>query len=186
MSYNGIKVDHIVATDLKGCIGKDGKMPWHIPADLKRFKELTTGGVIIMGRKTFDSLDCKSLPNRMNIVIGSTMSFDDYYRDNKELLYSESINDALMTAKYYAKQKQLDTVWIIGGAEIYAQTMQYADEVLATTVQTRIHGGDAFYDVPPPPFRIVELSDTMTDEKSGLNYRYSKHVRFLSKGQNNE
>ena len=69
MSYNGIKVAHIVATDLKGCIGKEGKMPWHIPADLKRFKELTKGGVVIMGRKTFESLGCKPLPDRLNIIL---------------------------------------------------------------------------------------------------------------------
>ena len=119
MSYNGITIKHIVATDINGCIGKAGQMPWHVPADLKRFKELTKGGVVIMGRKTFESLNSKSLPNRMNIVIGSTMSFDDYYRDNKELLYSESINEALTTAKYYAKQKQLDTIWMSGGGEIY-------------------------------------------------------------------
>ena len=69
MSYNGIKVAHIVATDINGCIGKAGKMPWHLPADLKRFKELTKGGVVIMGRKTFDSLGLMPLPNRMNVII---------------------------------------------------------------------------------------------------------------------
>lgn len=164
MAYNGVKIKHIVATDLNGCIGKDGKIPWHIPADLKRFRELTEGGVVIMGRKTFDSLDCKSLPNRMNIVIGSTMSFDDYYRDNKELLYSESINDALMTAKYYAKQKQLDTIWIIGGAEIYAQTMQYVDVIELTFIATEVNGGDAFYK-PSSDFELMFAGDNLIDAK---------------------
>lgn len=180
MSYNGIKVAHIVATDLKGCIGKEGKMPWHIPADLKRFKELTTGGVVIMGRKTFGSLNYKPLPDRLNLVI-SRQRIHSY-----PVMVFNDTEDALSYGSSKAKELGLDTIWIIGGGEIYHQTMPYVDEVLATTVQTRIHGGDAFYDVPPPPFRLVELSNTMTDEKSGLNYRYSKHVRFLSKGKTDE
>ena len=185
MSYNGIKVAHIVATDLKGCIGKEGKMPWHIPADLKRFKELTKGGVVIMGRKTFESLGCKPLPDRLNIILtqDSEKSVDWFYAG---IVCANSVIQALDIAVMNVSRGDFDTIWVIGGAEIYKQTMQYADEVLATTVQTRIHGGDAFYDVPPPPFRLVELSNTMTDEKSGLNYRYSKHVRFLSKGKNDE
>lgn len=174
MSYNGVKIKHIVATDLNGCIGKDGKMPWHVPADLKRFKELTKGGVVIMGRKTFDSLDCKSLPNRMNIVIGSTMKFSEYYQCNKDLLYCESINDALMTANYYARQKQLDTIWIIGGAEIYKQTMPYVDEVEHTVVDIKVDGGDAFY----PDIR--EYFDAMDAVELDGVYYYTLHRRYYA------
>lgn len=171
MSYNGVKVCHVVATDLNGCIGKDGKMPWHIPADLKRFRELTEGGVVIMGRKTFDSLDCKSLPNRMNIVIGSTMKFDDYYGNNKELLYCEGIDDALMIAKHYVEQKQLDAIWIIGGAEIYEQTMKYVDEVEHTVVDIKVDGGDAFYPDIREDFDAIDAV-----ELDGVYY-YTLHRR---------
>lgn len=172
--YNGIKIAHIVATDLNGCIGRDGKMPWHIPADLKRFKELTEGGVVIMGRKTFESLGCKPLPDRLNLVISSKR-----IHSYPAMVFND-IEGAIGYGAEEAFKLGLDTIWIIGGAEIYAQTMQYVDEILATIVQTRIDGGDAFYDVPKQPFNLVELSNTMTDEKSSLNYRYSKHVRFLS------
>ena len=160
MSYSGMTIKHIVATDINGCIGKAGQMPWHVPADLKRFKELTKGGVVIMGRKTFESLNNKSLPNRMNIVIGSTMSFDDYYRDNKELLYSESINEALTTAKYYAKQKQLDTIWIIGGGEIYYQTMPYVDVIEHTVINTEVMDGDTFYPDVREKFDAIDATET--------------------------
>ncbi len=174
MSYNGIEVNHIVAVDLNGCIGKHGKIPWHIPADLKRFRELTTGGVVVMGRKTFDSLGRKSLPNRMNIVIGSTMVVDDYYGNNKELIYCESINEALLTARYYVKQKQKSAIWIIGGAEIYTQTLQYVDNVEATVVSTKIISGDAHY--PPIDYykENVKVSRAYTD-KSGLSYCYMSY-----------
>lgn len=144
MSYNGITIKHIVASDINGCIGKAGQMPWHVPADLKRFRELTKGGVVIMGRKTFDSLNNKSLPNRMNIVVGSTMKFDDYYAHNAELLYCESVNEALVTAKFYAKSKD-KVIWIIGGAEIYKQTMPYVDAIEHTVINTEVMGGDTFY-----------------------------------------
>lgn len=162
MAYNGVKIKHIVATDLNGCIGKDGKMPWHIPADLKRFRELTEGGVVVMGRKTFDSLEKTSLPNRMNIVIGSTMKFDAYYGSNKELLYCEGINEAMLTAQWYAKQKQLDTFWIIGGAEIYKQTMQYVDVIERTFIAAEVNGGDVFYK-PSSDFELMFAGDNLID-----------------------
>lgn len=186
MAYNGIKVAHIVATDLNGCIGKDGKIPWHIPTDLKRFKELTTGGVVIMGRKTFDSLGSKPLPNRMNIVVTKNHDNVRSLTVSGDLWSSLNLKDGLGMAARRAESRSHDTIWIIGGAEIYAQTMQYVDVIEATIVNTKISRGDAFYDRPLPPYRLTELSNTMTDEKSGLTYRYSKHVKFLSSEVGNE
>lgn len=183
--YNGIKVCHIVATDLNGCIGKDNQMPWHLPADLKRFKELTTGGVVIMGRKTFESLDCKPLPNSTNIVLTSKVD--------------SSLQHAVWTAKDIGTALGLAqelsglfsdnrTIWIIGGAEIYAQTMQYVDAIERTVVITEIADGDAFYPIElvdgiayhpsyPSPFQTCMPSQNYQDEVSGLRYYYRKLVR---------
>lgn len=180
MSYNGITVKHIVATDINGCIGKAGKMPWHVPADLRRFRELTKGGVVIMGRKTFESLGCKSLPERMNIVIGSTMKLDDYYRDNKDLLYCESINEAMVTARFYAKQKSKETIWIIGGQSIYEQTMPYVDVIEHTLVKTEIVDGDTFYPKRDNEIRPVWCSGNINSSDS-FDYSHSTYMRFIKK-----
>ena len=158
--YNGIKVCHIVATDLNGCIGKDGKMPWHIPADLKRFKELTTGGVVVMGRKTFESLGCKPLPDRMNIVLSSNENLlNQPYPD---CYVFPTLEQCLTAAKYYAYGARLDTIWIIGGAEIYEQTMPYVDEVERTFVATEVQGGNAFYR-PTNNLELTLAGDNLTD-----------------------
>lgn len=172
MAYNGIKVAHIVATDLNGCIGKDGKMPWHIPADLKRFRELTDGGVVIMGRKTFESLGCKSLPNRFNIVLGSKLSFDDQYLNDMNLIFSHSLLNSLTCATTYAKAHSLANIWIIGGGEIYAQTMQYVDEVEHTVVDMEVEGGDAFYPDIREDFDAIDAV-----ELDGVYY-YTLHRRY--------
>src|SRR5699024_5906766 len=100
MAYNGTTIKHVVATDLKGCIGKDGKMPWHIPADLKRFRELTEGGVVIMGRKTFESLGCKPLPNRCNIIISSNENLLE--KPYMNCYVFPTIDTAISNASYWA------------------------------------------------------------------------------------
>lgn len=171
MAYNGVTVKHIVATDLNGCIGKDGKIPWHIPADLKRFRELTEGDIVVMGRKTFDSLGCKSLPNRFNIVLGSKLSFDDQYLNDMNLIFSHSLLNSMTCAATYAKAHGLANIWIIGGAEIYKQTMQYVDEVEHTVVDMKVEGGDAFYPDIREDFDAIDAV-----ELDGVYY-YTLHRR---------
>lgn len=177
MSYGDIKVKHIVATDRNGCIGKEGDMPWHVPADLRRFRELTLGGVVIMGRKTFDSIGGRSLKDRMNIVVGTSMPFDDYYQENANLIYCDNINDALVAAKYYAKDRHKDHIWVIGGAQIYEQTMKYVDEIEHTLVNTEIVGGDAFYPDREQSIRPVWVSGMISSSDS-FDYQFSTYLRF--------
>lgn len=170
MAYNGVTVKHIVATDLNGCIGKDGKMPWHIPADLKRFRELTEGGVVIMGRKTFESLGCKPLPNRCNIIISSNDNLlDEPY---VSCYVFPTIDTAISNASYWAHGARLDTIWIIGGAEIYAQTMQYVDVIEHTMVYAETTDGDTWYNYEPSEFKEVNRSAYLKDKDSSHAYRY--------------
>lgn len=159
MKNDDIKIAIIAAMDAKGCIGKAGKLPWHKPADLKRFKEKTTGGTVIMGRKTFDSLGRKTLPDRWNLVVGTTMVRGDYYRDTVGLLYCESINEAIVTARYYAKKNADKTIWIIGGAEIYRQTIDQADVLELTRFHDTVEDGDAFFPDTPGDFEIVATEE---------------------------
>jgi dihydrofolate reductase len=124
-----MKLAIIAAIGKNRVIGKDGKLPWHISADLKRFKKLTTGHTVLMGRRTFESLG-RPLPNRRNVVLSSRLiSGAETY---------VSIPDAL---KALAPE---ETVYIIGGARLYAQFLDKADELNLTLVDREVDG-DAFF-----------------------------------------
>ena len=119
----------LVAVSPEGIIGKNNSIPWHYSADLKRFKRLTTGNTVIMGRKTWESLPLKPLPNRRNIVITrSSIEEIDCFR---------SIDDALQTCE--------GDVWFIGGAGIYEEAMKKADLIDMTLVPDNITGEDCIY-----------------------------------------
>jgi dihydrofolate reductase len=119
----------LVAVSPEGIIGKNNSIPWHYSADLKRFKRLTTGNTVIMGRKTWESLPLKPLPNRRNIVITrSSIEEIDCFR---------SIDDALQTCE--------GDVWFIGGAGIYKEAMKKADLIDMTLVPDNITGEDCIY-----------------------------------------
>ena len=114
----------LVAVSPEGIIGKDNSIPWHYSADLKRFKRLTVGKTVIMGRKTWESLPIKPLPERRNIVI-TRSDFDD-------VDCFKSINDALDTCD--------GDIWFIGGAGIYKEALDVADIIDMTLVPDNISG----------------------------------------------
>ena len=119
----------LVAVSPEGIIGKDNTIPWHYSADLKRFKRLTTGNTIIMGRKTWEALPIKPLPIRRNIVITRSSI--------KDIECFQSIDDALQTCE--------GDVWFIGGAGIYQEAMQKADIIDMTLVPDNVSGEDCIY-----------------------------------------
>ena len=122
----------IAALTKDNVIGKDNKLLWHLPDDLKNFKRLTTGNIIIMGRKTFESIS-RPLPNRHNIVISRSM------QKQCNIDVHSTIESALASAKQFNKE-----IFIIGGAEIYKQTLKYADKMILSHVKMNIDG-DAFF-----------------------------------------
>lgn len=164
-----IELVHIVACDLNGCIGNNGELPWHLPADLKRFKELTSGGVVVMGRNTFESLNCKPLPNRVNIVITNDFQLKIDHASSKVIFYS-SISAAIEKAKYEATVLGLKEVWIIGGQTIYEQTMTYVDRIELTWVSDKFKG-DTYYP-SLPSVTAVNNSGTIIDPATKQRYVY--------------
>ena len=114
----------LVAVSPEGIIGKDNSIPWHYSADLKRFKRLTLGKTVIMGRRTWESLPVKPLPDRRNIVITQS-SLDD-------VECFSSIDDALATCE--------GDVWFIGGAGIYQEALGKADIIDMTLVPDNVSG----------------------------------------------
>lgn len=164
-----IEVVHIVATDLNGCIGNNGELPWHLPADLKRFKELTGGGVVIMGRKTFESLNCKPLPNRINIVITGNPIYQLDHMCTGTFFYT-SVDSAIEKAKYEAMVLGLKEVWIIGGQSIYEQTMSYVDRIEQTLIMDS-YKGDTYY-IRPANAININYPVAIVDTKIGVTYQF--------------
>lgn len=108
----------IVACSNNYGIGNNGTLPWNIPNDLKRFSKLTKGNgnnAVIMGRKTWDSLPIKPLPNRVNIILSSNQELITKYRDNKNILFFSSFDDI----DSFCQLENFNEVWVIGGASIY-------------------------------------------------------------------
>ncbi len=130
----------IVAMDEGRVIGRDGALPWHLPEDLRHFRELTSGHIVVMGRKTWDSLPPKfrPLPGRLNVVVSRNAAALDL---PEGVLRAQSPQEAIEQACGAAKPGQ--RVWVIGGAEIYKATLPLCDEVHLTVVSGR-HEGDAW------------------------------------------
>ncbi len=127
-------VSIIAAVSQNGVIGKDGGLPWKISADLKRFKEITTGHPVIMGRKTFESIG-RPLPGRTNIIVTRDGSYQA-----EGCLVVTSLEKALQEAK----QAESEEIFIIGGGEIYTQALPLADTLYLTLINAEVKG-DAFF-----------------------------------------
>lgn len=165
MSYHGIEIAHIVAMSKNQCIGINNTLPWHISADLQHFKRHTQGGVIVMGRNTYESIGAKPLPKRSNWVLTSNTR---YPANGANLAHS--LEAVLHNACRDAKNQGLTRVWLIGGAELFNATLDIADVLEITHVHTHIDG-DTFYPNIPTEFAKT-VTDSGIDEKSELHYQF--------------
>jgi dihydrofolate reductase len=164
-----MKISAIVAADLNGVIGKDNKLPWHLPADLKYFKSLTTGHTIIMGRKCYESIG-KPLPNRTNIIITRQ---EDYKADG--CIVVNSLEDAILAAYKQAEQE----VFIIGGGEIYNLAMPITQTVFYTKVFTKIENGEVhFNELSPDEWTLEKEEQHQADEKNPFDYSFCLYERI--------
>ncbi len=139
-----MKLYHVVAMANNRVIGKDNKLPWHFSTDFKFFKQLTSGNTVIMGRKTFESIG-KPLPNRENFVLSRNLKPPHLNplppggrgKEKENLLFFSSFEEA-------AKNIKTGNAYIIGGAEIFRQTMDGIDGIYLTQIGAD-YEGDAFY-----------------------------------------
>jgi len=143
----------IVAADRNNVIGKDNALIWHLPNDLRFFKEKTTGHAIVMGRRTFDSVG-KPLPNRRNIIITRNT---DFKVDGCEVVTSLEAALALLNPQ--------DENFIVGGEEIYRQALPLADRVYLTRIDHEFEGDRHFPDLGPE-WQLLEESDGIVDAKN--------------------
>jgi dihydrofolate reductase len=124
----------IVAVDRNGVIGKGGQLPWHYAADMKFFKETTTGNAIVMGHKTWLSLK-RPLPNRLNVVLSRKSEIEP----RESVLLLRDVDSVLS----FAKDLKTD-LYVIGGEQVYRSFVPYIEKWLVTEVPLTIEGGDAF------------------------------------------
>ena len=157
----------IVAKASNNVIGKDNALIWHLPEDLKRFKELTTGHSIIMGRRTFESLG-RILPNRKHIILcnDAEMNIDD---ERVEIL-----EDISMLDKYINSEEEN---FIIGGATIYRLLMPYTNKMYITEIDQEFDGDVSFPEINMQEWEITEKIKGLKDEKNPYDYNYVTYVR---------
>jgi dihydrofolate reductase len=163
-----MKLSAIVATDRKGTIGKDGDIPWYLPADLKFFKRTTLGHPVIMGRKTFASIG-RPLPKRTNIVL----TRDAFYTATG-IVITHSLEEALA----HSSVTEAETAFIIGGGELYKQSLDQVSTVYLTIVDAEIEDGDAFFPkLDPAEWQEVWSEGHRPEGNNELAYRFSRWER---------
>ena len=160
-----MKISIIVAMAANRVIGQDNGLPWHLPADLKHFKETTMGKPILMGRKTWESIG-RPLPGRTNIVI----TRDSAYAAEGCVVVS-SIAAAMAAAG------EQDEVMVIGGAELYRQVLPCADTIYLTRIHASIEGDTRFPEIPDSEWHQLERVDYEADEKNGHDYSFIRLER---------
>lgn len=156
----------IVAISENWAIGKNNQLLWHLPADLKHFKEITTGNTIIMGRKTFDSIG-KPLPQRRSIVIS---------RNPNLAIEGVEVVNSLQQA--IAQCKDGEKAFIIGGAEIYHQAIPYVSTIHLTKVHQQYDADTFFPELNPDEWREIDTITYPADEKNNVAYTFSTLERL--------
>jgi len=157
-----MQISIIVAVSQNGVIGKDNQLIWRLPDDLKRFKSLTLGHPMIMGRKTYDSIG-KPLPGRTSIVVSrnSNLSIEG-------VLVANTFEEALEKAAFTGT----DEVFVIGGGNIYEQSLQLADKIYLTDVHTVIDGDTFFYIPDKAGWTEVAHTNHPADERHAFAFDF--------------
>lgn len=168
LNAKNIELVHVVAFDRQYCIGKDNQLAWHIPEDLKHFKDITSGGVIIMGRKTFESMG-RALPNRINWVITR-----DKHWSAEGVKIAHSLQDALLQAQLdVANCEKNQSLFIIGGGEIFKSTLAIMDRLEITRVDLDVKG-DTFYPSIPDDFSLCHQQYGVS-AKNNINFCFETY-----------
>ncbi|MGO2083578.1 dihydrofolate reductase [Vagococcus sp.] len=165
----------IWAQDENGLIGKDDQLPWHLPDDLQFFKKMTQNNTIVMGRKTFEGLGKRLLPNRQTIVLTSNKEYD-----GNGALVMNSIEEVLE----YANQFEGIT-FIAGGGEIYKQFLPHYDVLYRTLIRAEFDGDAFFPYLDWEEWNIVSTSEGTVDEKNHYPHDFETYQRNTVNSVNN-
>lgn len=160
------RINIVAAVAANGAIGRDNTLIWHLGEDLKYFKRLTMGCPVIMGRKCYDSIG-RPLPGRKNIVISRG---NPAVGDGVTLVHS--LEEALQAASDYEK------CFIIGGGQIYAQALPFADALYITRVFARPEDADVFFpELNQDEWKLEQAGEILRDDRENLEFRFEKYLR---------
>ncbi len=163
-----MKLSLIVAMASNRAIGLNNQMPWHLSADLKKFKQITMGAPILMGRKTYESIG-KPLPGRSNIIISRNQS----YKQQGCSVFND-IKSALASCQNY------DEVFIIGGATFYQSMLAHADFIYLTQINKSFEADTFFPEINKNEWEEVSREDISDDKTVDFSYSFIKLERLLS------
>ena len=155
----------IVAASTNNVIGKDNKLLWHLPNDMKFFKNTTWGMPVIMGRKTFEALAGQPLPGRFNFVITRHKEWRPH-RENVLVAYD------LETALKLAGETDCKEAFIIGGGQVYAEAMPVAGKIYLTRIHTVLEGDTYFPVIDEKDWQLVSNHDFQADDKHAFAYSF--------------
>jgi len=164
----------IAAVAESGVIGRDGTLPWHLSADLQRFKRLTMGHTMIMGRRTWESI-ARPLPGRRTIVVSRQT---DYKTDFDEVLHAASLGQAHSLAQEL--EGAATEIFVIGGAGIYREALPLVDRLYLTRVQAHVDGDAYFPDYDKNDWRCVESDQHEADARNDHPYCFEVYRRKLN------
>ena len=164
-------ISHVVALSNNNVIGVDNNLPWNLKTDLSHFKEYTTNKVIVMGRKTYESIG-RPLPNRLNYVVSQTINHI------AGAFVFDSIESAIKNARDYCKENGLDEVVIIGGGFLFRDTLPITNRLVLTKVNCEIEG-DVFYpEIDLSDWVEKDSRDFLKDEDNDYDFRVSTYEKL--------
>lgn len=167
MGINKPIVSIVVATDEQNAVGSNGSLLCYLPNDLKHFKQLTAGHIIVMGRKTFDSLPKGALPNRTNIVLTKNKS-----AIFKDCIVFNSIDELWQNCN------ENEELFFIGGGQIYKEIIDITDNIYLTRIHHSFEDADTFFpQLQHNEWLLIEKEDYKADEKHPYNYSFETYIR---------
>ena len=165
----------VAAVAENGVIGRDNQLPWRLRSDMRRFRARTEGKPVVMGRKTFLSVG-EPLPNRTNIVVSRDRNFSA-----PGILAAPDLRAALEAARGDALRRGAEEIVVIGGAEIYSQTLPIADRLDITRVKARPEGNVCFPPIDPQVWREAERSEHKAGPEDAADYSFVTYERAARK-----
>jgi dihydrofolate reductase len=166
-STSPTRLELIAAVAANGVIGRGGTLPWHLPDDLKRFKQLTHGHAIVMGRRTYESIG-RPLPGRQNIVV--SRGWDQ--RPHPDLVLAASLDEAIFEAA-----ASPPPAFIIGGAALYAAALPRVEILHLTELDEAVDGDTLFPPFDRSQWRLVEEIHHGRDDRHAISFRFRRYLR---------